>query len=332
MMAAGAAQTQSILSAGRGATRPRSGSRSFPSVRASAGYAAGCAASSATSAGRRQFPSCSRACAGSSIAGTTRRGWPCWTAAARSAQAQGADQNPRRAADHGAGAGSVGISHTRWATHGRLRTKMPTRTPITAAARPGPQRRDRKLRDAQGPAASEGHIFRSQTDTEVLAHLVGREIRRRGRRGHRRARLVDARARGAQTRQGTYGIVIVHQDVPEVIVGARMGSPLVLGSGQGGKLFRQRRSAIVRHTREAVYLKDCDVVALTRDKFEMTSLAGGASGFEVSKVEFAEEAVERASFRTTCSRKSSSSRNRSPTPCAAGSIARRPARSSAAWT
>jgi glucosamine--fructose-6-phosphate aminotransferase (isomerizing) len=95
---------------------------------------------------------------------------------------------------------------------------------------------------------------------------------------------------------GTYGIVLMHADAPDVIVGARRGSPLVLGVGKGENFFASDVSAIVAHTREAVYLKDFDIAVIERDQFEISSLLGGASGFEVTKVEFSAEDVSKGKY------------------------------------
>ena len=75
---------------------------------------------------------------------------------------------------------------------------------------------------------------------------------------------------------GTYGIALVHRDIPDFIVGARRGSPLVLGVGKDENFLASDVSAIVAYTRDAVYLNDFDVVAVERDKFEISSLAGEA--------------------------------------------------------
>ena len=73
---------------------------------------------------------------------------------------------------------------------------------------------------------------------------------------------------------GTYGIALVHRDIPDFIVGARRGSPLVLGVGKDENFLASDVSAIVAYTRDAVYLNDFDVVAVERDKFEISSVAG----------------------------------------------------------
>ena len=141
----------------------------------------------------------------------------------------------------------------------------------------------------------EGHVFHSQTDTEVFAHLIGKEYDSVGG-DHTKARLVEALRSALQQVVGTYGIVLIHADVPDIIIGARRGSPLVLGVGKGENFFASDVSAIVAHTREAVYLKDFDIAVLDKDNFEITSLLGGSSGFEVSKVEFSADDVSKGDF------------------------------------
>lgn len=192
--------------------------------------------------------------------------------------------------------GHVGISHTRWATHGGVTDEN---------AHPHSDQSGRLFICHNGvienyatlkqQLISEGHLFKSQTDTEVLAHLIGQHYDRLG--GEpTKGRLVEALRAALKNVVGTYGIILMHRDVPDAIVGARRGSPLVLGVGRGENFFASDVSAIVAHTREAVYLKDFDIAVLTRDAFEISSLLGGASGFEVTKVEFTEEDVSKGTY------------------------------------
>lgn len=192
--------------------------------------------------------------------------------------------------------GHIGISHTRWATHGGVTDDN---------AHPHADQSGRLVICHNGVIENygvlreqlmrEGHTFKSQTDTEVLAHLIGKAYDTAGGEPSK-ARLVEAVRAALKQVVGTYGIVVMHLDLPNVIVGARRGSPLVLGLGQGENFFASDVSAVVAHTREAVYLKDFDVAVVESDRFEISSLLGGASGYEVSKVEFTEDDVSKGDY------------------------------------
>ena len=192
--------------------------------------------------------------------------------------------------------GEAGIAHTRWATHGGVTDANAhphfDQSGKLALVHNGVIENYATLRDA---LVKEGHAFKSQTDTEVLAHLIGKHYDEAGGDASQ-ARLIDALRLALKQVVGTYGIVMLHSDVPGVVVGARRGSPLVLGLGQWENFFASDVSAIVAYTREAVYLKDYDIAALARDRFEITSLLGGASGFEVSKLEFTEADVSKGEY------------------------------------
>ena len=192
--------------------------------------------------------------------------------------------------------GSVGISHTRWATHGGVTDENAhphcDESGKLVVVHNGVIENYQILKDE---LLAQKHHFKSQTDTEVLAHLVGKHYEVLGGEPTRK-RLVEAIRLALKSVIGTYGIAVMHEDLPDVIVGARRGSPLVLGIGKGENFLASDVSAIVGHTREAVYLRDYDIVALDCNDFEITTVNGGASGFEVSKVEFSEDDVNKGSF------------------------------------
>ena len=192
--------------------------------------------------------------------------------------------------------GSIGISHTRWATHGGVTDENAhphfDQSGKLVLVHNGVIENYQTLKEA---LIAEGHLFQSQTDTEVLAHLIGKHFDALGG-SPTRKRLVEAVRKALKEVTGTYGIAVMHEDVPEALVGARRGSPLVLGIGKGENFLASDVSAIVGHTREAVYLRDYDIVSLDGDDFEITTLNGGASGFEVSKVEFSEEDVSKGDY------------------------------------
>lgn len=192
--------------------------------------------------------------------------------------------------------GDVGISHTRWATHG---------APTDENAHPHRDQSGKLALVHNGVIenyvslrerlAGEGHTFSSETDTEVLAHLMGSFYDSSTEKDSVQ-RLVSAVQSALVKVKGTYGIAVMHVDAPDVIVGARLGSPLVIGLGQGENFLASDVSAIVAHTRDVIYLNDYDVVALRRDSFEVKSLEGGAAQVHVSHVDFSEDDAEKGDF------------------------------------
>jgi glutamine---fructose-6-phosphate transaminase (isomerizing) len=198
--------------------------------------------------------------------------------------------------------GSLGISHTRWATHGKVNDENAhphfDASGKLALVHNGVIENYQALKDE---LVRDGDTtFRSDTDTEVLAHLIGKlyydscasTVDVAG----KKARLFEAVRTALRQVIGTYGIALVHADVPDFMIGARRGSPLVLGVGNGENFLASDVSAIVAYTRDAVYLNDFDVVAVGPDKFEISSLAGDITEHPVSKVEFTAEDIGKGDY------------------------------------
>lgn len=193
--------------------------------------------------------------------------------------------------------GSLGISHTRWATHGKVNDENAhphfDASGKLALVHNGVIENYQALKDEL--LRNGDTNFRSDTDTEVLAHLIGKlyndscanAVDVAG----KKARLFEAVRTALRQVIGTYGIALVHADVSDFMIGARRGSPLVLGVGNGENFLASDVSAIVAYTRDAVYLNDFDVVAAGPDKFEISSLAGDSTDHPVSKVDFTAEDV-----------------------------------------
>jgi glucosamine--fructose-6-phosphate aminotransferase (isomerizing) len=199
-------------------------------------------------------------------------------------------------------AGSLGISHTRWATHGKVNDENAhphfDASGKLALVHNGVIENYQSLKDELIRAGDT--TFRSDTDTEVLAHLIGKlyydscasTVDVAG----KRARLFEAVRAALRQVIGTYGIALVHAEVPDFMIGARRGSPLVLGVGNGENFLASDVSAIVAYTRDAVYLNDFDMVAVGPDKFEISSLAGDITEHPVSKVEFTAEDIGKGDY------------------------------------
>jgi glucosamine--fructose-6-phosphate aminotransferase (isomerizing) len=202
--------------------------------------------------------------------------------------------------------GHLGIGHTRWATHG---------VPSDENAHPHLDQTGRiavvhngvieNYDSIKAKLTAAGHVFHSATDTEVLAHLIGEHYCRFATQGpdpsgatasgepHLLAQAVIAALKEVI---GTYGIAVVSANHPHVMVGARRGSPLIVGVGEGENLLASDAAAIVSHTQRAIYLNDYDVVTLTPDTFEITSLGLNTAQHQISQIEFSAEAAERGDF------------------------------------
>lgn len=194
--------------------------------------------------------------------------------------------------------GSIGVGHTRWATHG---------PPSDVNAHPHCDRLGRLAVVHNGVIENHetlkhrllaaGHEFHSATDTEVLAQLIGAHYNHPDLAGQPpEERLVRAVERALGEVQGTYGIAVVCADAPGLLVGARRGSPLIVGLGRGENFLASDTTAMVAHTRQVVYLNDFDLVTVTADNFQVTNLGRKPAAVRVSEIEFAPEAAERGGY------------------------------------
>ena len=181
-----------------------------------------------------------------------------------------------------------GIAHTRWATHG-----APTRDnahPHTdckrriAVVHNGIIENNNALRQK---LEAEGHRFTTQTDTEVLAHLIEKYYDGSLEKAVRKALLLV---------EGTYGIAVVCADEPDRIVGARNGSPLVVGVGRGEYFIASDVSAMLRHTRQVVYLDDKETVTVTPEGFTTTTILDEPVDKTIEEVSWDLEQMEREGF------------------------------------
>jgi glucosamine--fructose-6-phosphate aminotransferase (isomerizing) len=186
--------------------------------------------------------------------------------------------------------GTSGIGHTRWATHGE-----PTETNAhphidcgcdVALVHNGIIENCNVLRDM---LVKEGHVFKSETDTEVLAHLIER-FRDRG-------KPLEKAVLGALAMvKGTYGLAIICADEPNKIVAARHGSPLVLGVGSDEFFVASDVPAIMSHTRDVVYMDDGEVAVLTPEGFSAVTSDDQEVIKEVERITWDLEMAEKGGF------------------------------------
>ncbi len=162
--------------------------------------------------------------------------------------------------------GSRGIGHTRWATHGRPSeiNAHPHKASDIVVVHNGIIENYLKLKERlQGS----GHLFRSETDTEIIAHLVEEHYRQCGD-FERAVRLALGEVEGA------YAVAIVCATEPDKLIAAKLGSPLVIGQGQGEYFVASDIPAMLSHTREMIFLEDGEMVVFTTEEMRITDLAG----------------------------------------------------------
>src|SRR5256714_3243925 len=193
--------------------------------------------------------------------------------------------------------GCYGISHTRWATHGKVNDDNAhphfDASGKIALVHNGVIENYQALKEQ---LIQDGDTnFHTETDTEVLAHLIGKIYQQLNGKDSK-ARLVNATRAALKQVIGTYGIAVVHAEIPNFIVAARRGSPLVLGVGKDENFLASDVSAIVAHTRDVVYLNDFGLVSLDRENFEISSIDGAVGQHAVSKVEFTAEDIKKGDY------------------------------------
>jgi len=185
--------------------------------------------------------------------------------------------------------GTVGVAHTRWATHG---------APTTTNAHPHHDGSEEISVVHNGIIENAnvlrhkleelGHQFRSETDSEVLAHLIDAMYE---------GNLEEAVAAALAQVEGTYGIAVVSSRDPNKLVAARNGSPLLLGLGNNGTYFvASDAAAVVKHTRDVIYLDDGELAVLDRDGYRTLDLKGRPLTKEVSHVTWDLEMIEKGGY------------------------------------
>jgi len=194
-------------------------------------------------------------------------------------------------------AGTAGVGHTRWATHGAPSDENAhphlDQSGRIAVVHNGVIENFEALKEQLRHA---GHTFKSSTDTEVLAHLIGDHYARLDSSSADVHPLARAVMKALPEVTGTYGIAVICTEHPGVMVGARRGSPLIIGVGEGENLLASDASALVAHTRKVIYLNDYDVATVTTERYDVVSLDTGARQVQVSQLEFTPEAAEKGPY------------------------------------
>lgn len=184
--------------------------------------------------------------------------------------------------------GNLGIAHTRWATHG---------APTEQNAHPHTSF-DGKISIVHNGIIenyavlkkrlqADGIEFKSETDTEVVAHLIAKFYT---------GNLKDAVLKALSLIEGTFGLAVICSERPGTLIGARRGSPLILGIGQNEFYLASDVSAIISHTQKVVYLEDNDVVEIHEDGYNLLNILRQPVQHEVQDVEFDADSIAKGGF------------------------------------
>ncbi|GHI73782.1 glutamine--fructose-6-phosphate aminotransferase [isomerizing] [Streptomyces nojiriensis] len=186
--------------------------------------------------------------------------------------------------------GSTGLGHTRWATHGG---------PTDANAHPHLDNSGRvavvhngiieNFAALRAELAERGHRLESETDTEVVAHLLAEQFSATG-------DLAEAMRQVCRRLEGAFTLVAVHADEPDVVVGARRNSPLVVGVGEGENFLASDVAAFIAHTRSAIELGQDQVVELRREGVTVTNFDGSVATVRAYHVDWDASAAEKGGY------------------------------------
>ena len=185
--------------------------------------------------------------------------------------------------------GGTGIAHTRWATHGEPSeaNAHPHRSGKIAVVHNGIIENYEELR---AELQARGYVFQSQTDTEVIAHLVEWEFRTSN-------SLLEAVQKTVKQLRGAYGTVVLNEEEPEHLIVARSGSPLVIGYGIGENFLASDPLALLSVTRRFAYLEEGDVAEITRTSVDIYDRNGNKVEREIHEGNFEQDAADKGQYR-----------------------------------
>jgi glucosamine--fructose-6-phosphate aminotransferase (isomerizing) len=187
--------------------------------------------------------------------------------------------------------GTIGLGHTRWATHGRpSEENAHPHTDCTGDLVVIHNGIIENYLGLKEKLIAEGHIFRSETDTEVIAHLIEKYLAQD-------PDLERATRRALNDLTGAYAIGVLWKGDPNRIIGARCQSPLVVGLGEGDFFFASDIPAILNHTRNVLFLNDGEMVTCTREGVQVTTLSGETVERAVEKVLWSPILAEKGGYK-----------------------------------
>ncbi len=200
-------------------------------------------------------------------------------------------QNLKETAGSNGSTAKHGLGHTRWATHGAVTERnahplVGCEADRLAIVLNGIVENYRELSDS---LTAEGHTFTSETDAEVVTHLIER---------HYAGDLVQAVRKAYAELEGHFSFVVIHHDHPDLLVGARCQTPLVVGVGEGEMFLASSIAAFLRETRRVQFIEDDDVVALTPGGATFHRPDGTIAEPEVTVIDWDDESAEKGGYET----------------------------------
>lgn len=196
----------------------------------------------------------------------------------------------------------LGIGHTRWATHGKPNTiNAHPHTDYTGKITLVHNGIIENYTTLKTWLEGQGCTFASETDTEVIVNMIGylyaSGISPNGKNhSDSQNRFEWAVQQTLNELQGTYGLAIMCSDFPDTLIGAKKGSPLILGVGKNEYIIASDASAIVEHTTQAIYLSDSEMVTISPEGFRTTTIANVTVTKELKEIEFSLDQIELAGF------------------------------------
>jgi glucosamine--fructose-6-phosphate aminotransferase (isomerizing) len=197
----------------------------------------------------------------------------------------------KEAAGDNGSASTTGLGHTRWATHGRVSEQ--NAHPLAGCAEDkiaivlnGIVENFRELKES---LEADGHTFRSETDAEVVTHLVER---------HYQGDLTEAVRAAYRELEGHFAFVVIHQDHPGELVGARLQCPLLVGVGEGEMFLASAATAFLGETRKVQLIDDGEVVAITPEGARFLDVENGEVEHETLEVDWDDDAAEKSGYET----------------------------------
>lgn len=186
--------------------------------------------------------------------------------------------------------GNTGIAHVRWATHGN---------PTTKNAHPHNDCKNEisivhngiigNYRDLKQDLINEGHVFKSDTDTEVISHLIEKHMAKN-------ENLLEAVQKTVKELKGSYALAVISTKEPDKIIGARNESPLIVGVGKRGNYLASDPTAILKETRKVIYLDNQELIVLTKDNVEIMDYELNPIEKKVETITWTAEMAEKGGY------------------------------------